>query len=74
MAPTSQIIFNGSLASNAPIDMIMALGKDDKKIYVIPSLNVVVVRLGDSAGNTTLLGPSSFDNEIWTKLKYAMRY
>ena len=74
MAPTSQIVFNGSLATNAPSDMIMALGKDDKKIYIVPSLNVVVVRLGDAAGNTTLLGPSSFDNEFWTKLKYAVRY
>ncbi|MEO6870460.1 MAG: hypothetical protein ABI168_12485 [Ginsengibacter sp.] len=53
--------------------MIMALGKDDKKIYVIPSLDVVVVRLGDGAGTSTL-GPSSFDNELWLRLKPAMKY
>ncbi len=74
MVPTSQIVYPVSLASNAPADMIMALGKDDKKIYVIPSLDVVVVRLGDNAGATSVLGPSSFDNELWGKLKLAMRY
>jgi len=51
----------------------MALGKDDKKIYVVPSLNLVVVRLGDAAGTPTL-GPSSFDNEFWGKLKLAIGY
>jgi CubicO group peptidase (beta-lactamase class C family) len=73
MVPTLQAVFPGSLASNAPADMIMALGKDDKKIYVVPSLNLVVVRLGDAAGTPTL-GPSSFDNEFWGKLKLAIGY
>ena len=73
MVPGSQIVFPVSLAPNAPADMFMALGKDDKKIYVIPSLDVVVVRLGDSAG-ATALGPSSFDNELWTRFKPAMKY
>jgi hypothetical protein len=61
------------MAPNAPADMIMALGKDDKKIYVVPSLNLVVVRLGDAAGTPTL-GPSSFDNEFWGKLKLAIGF
>lgn len=74
MAPQTQVIFPGSLVSNAPADMYMALGKDDKKIYVIPSLDAVVVRLGDNATGTTTLGPSSFDNELWGKLKPAMHY
>ena len=73
MVPGSQFVFNSSLNAAAPSDMIMALGKDDKKIYVIPSLDVVVVRLGDSAGTSTL-GPSSFDTELWGKLKLAMNY
>jgi CubicO group peptidase (beta-lactamase class C family) len=73
MVPTSQLVFNGYMAPDAPADMIMALGKDDKKIYVVPSLNVVVVRLGDAAGNVTL-GPSSFDNEFWLRMKEAIGY
>ena len=73
MVPQSQLVIPTSLAPNAPADMIMALGKGDKKIYVIPSLDAVVVRLGDDAGASTL-GPSSFDNELWAKLKVAMKY
>ncbi len=74
MAPGSQVVFPISLAPNAPADMLMALGKDDKKIYVVPSLDVVVVRLGDNASGTSTLGPSSFDNELWGRLKLAMKY
>ena len=74
MVPQSQIIFPVSLVPNAPADMYMALGKDDKKIYVIPSLDAVVVRLGDAANATTNLGPSGFDNEFWGKLKPALGY
>ena len=73
MVPQSQSVFPVSLIPNAPADMYMALGKDDKKIYVIPSLDAVVVRLGDDAGSGSV-GPSSFDNEFWGKLKPAMRY
>jgi hypothetical protein len=74
MAPQSQVVFPGSLVPNAPADMYMALGKDDKKIYVIPSLDAVLVRLGDNATGATTLGPSSFDNELWTRLKTAMHF
>lgn len=73
MAPGSQVVFPVSLAPDAPRDMFSALGKDDKKIYVAPSLDVVVVRLGDNAGFSTL-GPSSFDNELWSRLKLSLKY
>ena len=73
LLPSLQFVFNGSLAPIAPADMYMALGKDDKKIYVVPSLNAVVVRLGDDAGGS-MAGPSAFDTELWAKLKLAMKY
>ena len=73
MVPTSQFVFPGYMAPDAPADMFMALGKDDKKIYVVPSLNMVVVRLGDAAGSVTL-GPTSFDNEFWSRLRLAIHY
>ena len=73
MVPQSQGVFPTPLIPNAPADMICALGKDDKKIYVVPSLDIVVVRLGDNAG-TSILGPSSFDNELWGKLRLAIKY
>ncbi len=73
MRPLSQIIFNGSLIPEAPNDMYAALGKNDQKIYVVPSQNLVIIRMGDSAGNVQL-ATSSFDNELWGKLKPILGY
>jgi len=70
MLPTLQFVFSGNLFPNAPADMYAALGKDDQKIYVVPSQQLVVIRMGESAGQTQL-ALSSFDNELWGKLKAA---
>jgi CubicO group peptidase (beta-lactamase class C family) len=71
MVPTLTLSFPGSLAPSAPADMISALGKGDKKIYVVPSKNLVVVRHGDDTGTNTL-GPSSFDEYFWALLAPAI--
>ncbi len=73
MLPEVQFVFPGPLVPNAPVDMYSALGKNDQKIYVVPSQNLVVVRMGDSAGNAQL-ALSSFDNELWGKLKTVIGY
>jgi hypothetical protein len=73
MLPSTQAIFNGSLIPNAPADMYAALGKNDQKIYVVPSMKIVIIRMGEDAGNTNL-AMSSFDNELWGKLKVVMKY
>ncbi|POY38550.1 serine hydrolase [Solitalea longa] len=73
MVPTLQTVFPGSLVPSAPADMFSALGKGDKKIYIVPSLDLVVVRHGDDTG-TNLLGTSSFDEQFWAKLKLAIKY
>lgn len=65
--PGLQINFPGPLMANAPADLIAGLGLNDQKVYVIPSLNMVVVRLGESAG-TPAAAASSFDNILWGKL------
>ncbi|MGB5228929.1 MAG: serine hydrolase [Eudoraea sp.] len=67
MAPSLQVVFNGSLTPNAPADMYSGLGKNDQKLYVVPSLGLVIVRMGENAGES-LLGPSSFDNALWEKI------
>ncbi|RXR18416.1 class C beta-lactamase-related serine hydrolase [Flavobacterium amnicola] len=67
--PQSQLQFNGSLIPSGPTDMYMALGKNDQKIYVIPSKKMVVIRMGevsDPANPTFAL--SGFDNELWQKI------
>lgn len=60
----------GALIPDAPQDTIAALGFGDKKIYVVPSLDLVVCRHGDAAG-VPRLALSSFDNQIWTRLMKA---
>ncbi|GAB3831294.1 serine hydrolase [Hymenobacter jeollabukensis] len=67
MLPQSQLVLPGPLVPTAPADMIMALGKNDQKIYVVPSLGLVAVRLGQSAGQPKL-ALSSFDTELWRRL------
>jgi CubicO group peptidase (beta-lactamase class C family) len=73
MLPTVQIKFPGMLFPNAPVDMYAALGKNDQKIYVVPSQNIVAIRMGESAGNVQL-AVSSFDNELWGHLKKVIGY
>lgn len=67
MLPQTQWVFNGPLIPSAPVDLIAALGKNDQKIYVVPSRNWVVVRMGESAGQS-LWALSSFDTELWNYL------
>lgn len=65
--PQSQLEFQGSLIPAGPTDMFMALGKNDQKIYVIPSKKMVVVRMGEAADNVNL-ALSNFDNTLWEKI------
>jgi CubicO group peptidase (beta-lactamase class C family) len=65
--PSSQYQFNGSIIPTAPTDMFMALGKNDQKIYVIPSKKMVVIRMGDAA-DTVNLALSDFDTVLWQKI------
>jgi len=62
---------SGYLIPNAPADMAAALGYGDKKIYIIPSLDLVVVRHGDAA-DSSQPALSDFDNVLWGKLLAAM--
>ena len=73
MLPTVQFQFPGSLVPNAPADMYAALGKNDQKIYVVPSQQLVVIRMGEAAGESKLAA-SSFDNELWGKLKTILNH
>ncbi len=65
--PQSQIQFSGSLIPSAPSDKYAALGKNDQKIYVIPSRNMVIVRMGE-AGDGANFAISTFDDDLWVKI------
>ena len=66
MVPQLQSVFNGSMAPNAPNDMISALGKNGQFINVITSQNMVWIRMGEAPDNS--LVPFTFNNDIWAKL------
>ena len=65
--PATQNQFNGELIPNAPDDMYAALGKNDQKIYVVPSKKLVIIRMGD-AGDGSNFALSTFDNDLWVKI------
>jgi len=47
--------------------MFAGLGKNDQKVYVVPSQGLVVVRMGNDAGGS-LFAKSSFDDQLWRRL------
>ena len=65
--PQSQLQIPGELIPNGPDDMYMALGKNDQKIYVVPSKKLVIIRMGDAADGTNF-ALSDFDNVLWSKI------
>lgn len=66
MIPQTQFVFNGSMQPNAPNDMIAAIGKNGQFINVVPSQNMVWIRMGDAPDNS--LVPFTFNNDIWAYL------
>lgn len=65
--PQSQLEFPGAIIPNAPDDMYAALGKNDQKIYIVPSKKLVIIRMGQAADDENF-ALSTFDNELWLKI------
>lgn len=65
--PQSQLEFSGKLVPNAPDDMYAALGKNDQKIYIVPSKKLVIIRMGNAADDENF-ALSTFDNDLWEKI------
>lgn len=63
MIPGSQFVFNGPLNPNAPADMFVAMGKDGQFLNVVPSKNLVWVRMGESPDNLAV--PFLLNDKIW---------
>jgi CubicO group peptidase (beta-lactamase class C family) len=59
--------FEGELIPSAPEDLYAGLGAFDQKLYIVPSKELVIVRMGDS-GDSDELGPTTYDNELWKKI------
>jgi hypothetical protein len=65
--PELQIDFPGSWAPDAPSDMIAAIGKNGQFINVVPSRQLIMVRMGE-APDSSYDVPMEFNNDIWKKL------
>lgn len=70
MAPGLQFVFPFDLNPSAPDDMIAALGKNGQIINVVPSQNLVYIRMGNvpDAGEV----PVTFNDTVWQKLNAVM--
>jgi len=66
MYPQSQIVFPGMLMPSAPADLYAAEGKNAQFINIVPSENLIVVRMGNDPVNT--LVSVTYNNEIWDYL------
>lgn len=64
--PGLPIAIKMQLSPDAPSDLIVAAGKNGQFADVIPSLNMVVIRMGEAPDNA--LVPIEFHNEMWQKL------
>lgn len=52
---------SGQLVPSAPRDMVAALGAMDRKLYIVPSMKLIVVRTGQGASR-------DFDERLWQLL------
>ena len=63
MVPQLQLVFDGPMAPNAPDDMISALGKNGQILNVVPSQNLVMIRMGNAPEDA--LVPFLLNDQIW---------
>lgn len=66
MVPGSRVVIPGSLIPQAPADMYQAIGKNGQFMLVVPSQNLVIVRMGSSGGDSSV--PYALIREIWDRL------
>jgi len=57
---------DGPLIPAAPTDLVAALGAMDRKLYVVPSQRLVVVRMGQATPDR------DFDQQLWLRLTKAL--
>jgi CubicO group peptidase (beta-lactamase class C family) len=63
MVPGVQVTIPGSIMPNAPDDMISGLGKDGQFVNVVPSQNLVLIRMGEEPSGS--LVPFLMNDKIW---------
>ena len=72
MMPSTETVFEGPIIPNAPDDMYTALGKNDQLLNIVPSQNLLVIRMGNNPGGIEDLVPTALNNTIWEYLNGIM--
>jgi CubicO group peptidase (beta-lactamase class C family) len=63
MVPSLQTVFPAFMCPNAPADMISAIGSGGQFLNVVPSQNLVWLRMGDEPSNSNV--PFLLNDDIW---------
>ena len=71
MIPSVQLVINQPIAPDAPQDMIGALGKNGQFLLIVPSQNIIVVRMGDNP--EVSLVPTKYLNDLWVQLNKVIK-
>jgi len=71
MAPESQMVIPGSISPNGPADMYSGMGKYGQYVSIIPSKNIVLIRMGEDP--TSVPVPFLFLDDIWEKLNLIIK-
>lgn len=66
MVPSLQNTFPGPFLSEAPLDMKAAIGKDAQLLNLVPSGDLVLVRMGSDPELSPV--PFTFNNDLWAVL------
>lgn len=56
----------GQFIKTAPADLVAAMGAQDRKLYIVPSRKLVIVRTGQTAPDR------QFDEHLWEKISAVM--
>jgi CubicO group peptidase (beta-lactamase class C family) len=72
MIPGLQSSFPGYLLPNAPYDLVSGIGKYCQYVNVVPSMNLVLVRMGNDPNGIGSLVPTVLNDEIWRRLNNIM--
>ena len=64
--PGSQTDFSGMMTPSAPADMYAAMGRDGQLVNVVPSMGLVMIRMGDAPGDD--LVPFTYQEALWQQL------
>jgi CubicO group peptidase (beta-lactamase class C family) len=64
--PGNPVTYSGSLIPSGPSDMYMAIGKNGQLLMIIPSKNLVIVRMGGAPGELSV--PYLLIRQFWDRM------